>query len=189
MGTINTSDLHNGLKVIFDGSPWICINVDFVKPGKGAAFYKIRVSNLLTGNSQEKTLRSGEKIETADVVDADMQFLYSDANGYVFMDKNTFDQITVPAKAVGDSKDFLLENMDVAVTLWNGEPIAIRLPNSVVMEITYTEPAVKGDTQSRVMKPAKLQTGAEIAVPIFVAQGDRITVNTQTREYAGRVSK
>lgn len=187
MSSIDTSDLKNGVKVMFDNAPWICLNVDFVKPGKGAAFYKIRVQNLLTKNTQEKTLRSGEKVEAADVVDTDMQFLYSDPNGFVFMDQNTFEQITVSAKAVGDNKDFLLENMDVTVTLWNGEPIAMRLPNSVVMEIVYTEPAVKGDTQSRVMKPAKLQTGAEIQVPIFVAQGDKITVNTVTREYVGRV--
>ena len=189
MGAIETSELKNGVKVIFDNAPWICLNVDFVKPGKGAAFYKIRVQNLLTRNTLEKTLRSGEKVETADVVDTDMQYLYSDANGYVFMDKTTFDQVTVQPKAIGDDKDFLLENMDVAVTLWNGEPIAVRLPNSVVMNVVYTEPAVKGDTQSRVMKPAKLQTGAEIPVPIFVAIGDKITVNTQTRAYVGRVAK
>jgi elongation factor P len=145
------------------------------------------VQNLLTGNTLEKTLRSGEKVEEADVIDTDMQFLYSDPNGYVFMDKNTYDQITMSAKAVGDQKDFLLENMDVTVTLWNGEPIALRLPNSVVMEIVYTEPAVKGDTQSRVMKPAKLVTGAEVQVPIFVATGDKITINTESRAYIGRV--
>ncbi len=189
MGQIATSDLKNGVKLIFDNAPWVCLNVDFVKPGKGAAFYKIRVQNLLTGNTQEKTLRSGEKLEAADVIDTDMQFLYSDPNGYVFMDKNTFDQVTVTAVAVGDSKDFLLENMDVTVTLWNDAPIALRLPNSVIMDVVYTEPAVKGDTQSRVMKPAKLQTGAEIQVPIFVATGDRITVNTESRAYVGRVTK
>jgi elongation factor P len=185
--TIATSDLKNGVKVMFDKAPWLCLSVDFVKPGKGAAFYKIRVQNLLTRNTLEKTLRSGEKVELADVVDTDMQFLYSDPNGYVFMDQTSFEQITVSAKAVGDNKDFLLENMDVVVTLWNGEPIALRLPNSVVLEVVYTEPAVKGDTQSRVMKPAKLQTGAEIPVPIFVATGDKITVNTVSREYVGRV--
>ncbi len=189
MAWMETSELKNGVKVIFDGAPWVVIHVDFVKPGKGQAFYKIRVTNLLTDNTLEKTLRSGERIEAADVNDADMQFLYSDPNGYVFMDKNTYDQLTVTAKAVGTAKDFLLENMDVAVTLWNGEAIAVRLANTVVMDVVYTEPAVKGDTQSRVMKPAKLVTGAEIKVPIFVATGDRISINTQTREYSGRVDK
>ena len=116
--------------------------------------------------------------------------MYFDGTGYVFMDKTSFEQVTISAKAVGDDKDFLLENMDVWVTLWNNEPIALRLPNTVTMEVDYTEPAVKGDTQSRVMKPAKLKgTGASIPVPIFVAIGDKITVNTQTREYSGRVLK
>jgi elongation factor P len=184
---MDTSELKNGIKVLFDNAPWLVLHVDFVKPGKGAAFYKIRVQNLLTGNTLEKTLRSGEKVEPADVTDTDMQFLYSDPNGYVFMDKNTFDQVTVTAKAVGAAKDFLLENMDVSVTLWDGQPIALRLPNSVVMEVVYTEPAVKGDTQSRVMKPAKLVTGAEVQVPIFVATGDKITINTESRSYVGRV--
>ncbi|MBA3710391.1 MAG: elongation factor P [Planctomycetes bacterium] len=187
MGSMGVGEVSKGTKLIFENAPWLVVEVNFVKPGKGTAFYKLRVQNLLSGNTLEKTLRSGEKVETADVNDVDMQYLYSDANGYVFMDKQNFEQITVTQKAVGKDKDFLLENMDVMVTLWNGEPIALQLPNSVIMEVVYTEPAVKGDTQSRVMKPAKLQTGAEIPVPIFVATGDKITVNTQTREYLGRV--
>jgi elongation factor P len=187
MGSLNVGDVSKGMKLIFENAPWLVVEVNFVKPGKGTSFYKLRVQNLLSGNTLEKTLRSGEKVETADVNDVDMQYLYSDANGYVFMDKQNFEQITVTHKAVGTDKDFLLENMDVVVTLWNGEPIALRLPNSVVMDVVYTEPAVKGDTQSRVLKPAKLQTGVEIPVPIFVATGDKITVNTQTREYLGRV--
>jgi elongation factor P len=190
MTSINIGEVGKGSKLIFDNAPWQVLEVNFVKPGKGNAFYKLRVVNLLTRNVLEKTLRGGEKVETADVADADMQFLYSDSNGFVFMDKNTFDQITVTAASVGDDRDFLLENMDVSVTLWNGEPIAIRLPNTIAMEVEYTEPAVKGDTQSRVMKAAKLKhTGVEIKVPIFVAIGDKITVNTQTREYSGRLDK
>jgi elongation factor P len=189
MGSMNIGEVSKGTKLIFDNAPWLVLEVNFVKPGKGNAFYKIRMQNLLTRNTLEKTIRGGEKVEGADVTDTEMQYLYSDANGYVFMDKNSFEQLTVQAKTVGEDKDFLLENMDVMVTLWNGEPIALRLPNTVQMEIVYTEPAVKGDTQSRVMKPAKLQTGAEIKVPIFVAQGDKISINTQTREYAGRVDK
>jgi elongation factor P len=189
MGSMNIGEVSKGTKLIFDNAPWLVLEVNFVKPGKGNAFYKIRMQNLLTRNTLEKTIRGGEKVEGADVTDTAMQYLYSDANGFVFMDQTSFEQLTVQPKVVGDDKDFLLENMDVSVTLWNGEPIAIRLPNTVVMEIVYTEPAVKGDTQSRVMKPAKLQTGAEVKVPIFVAQGDKITVNTQTREYSGRVDR
>ena len=186
MGNMGIGDLKKGAKVIFEKAPWLVLEVNFVKPGKGTAFYKLRVQNLLSGNTLEKTLRSGESIETADVSDSDMQYLYNDASGYVFMDQTNFEQIAVTPAAVGDSKDFLLENMDVSVTLWDGEPIALRLPNTVTMEVVYTEPAVKGDTQSRVMKPAKLVTGAEIPVPIFVATGEKILINTQTREYAGR---
>ena len=187
MGSMNIGEVGKGTRLIFDNYPWLVLEVNFVKPGKGNAFYKLRVQNLVTGNTLEKTLRGGEKVDTADVSDANMQFLYADANGYVFMDQQTFDQMTVEAKIVGDTKDFLLENMEVGVTLWNGEPIQIRLPNTVTMEIEYTEPAIKGDTQSRVMKAAKLKgTGAEIPVPIFCAIGEKININTQTREYAGR---
>ncbi len=187
MGTMNIGEVSKGTRLIFDNAPWLVTEVNFVKPGKGNAFYKLRVQNLVTHNTLEKTLRGGEKVEGADVADANMQFLYADANGYVFMDQQTFEQLSVPAKTVGDTKDFLLENMEVGVTLWNGEPIQIRLPNTVTMEIEYTEPAVKGDTQSRVMKPAKLKgTGVEIPVPIFCAIGEKILINTQTREYSGR---
>ncbi len=190
MGSMNIGDVNKGSKLIFDNAPWNVQEVNFVKPGKGNAFYKLRVQNLLTRNVLEKTLRGGEKCESADVNDTDMEFLYQDANGYNFMDQTSFEQMSVSTERIGDDKDFLLENSQVVVTLWNGEPIAIRLPNTVEMEIDYTEPAVKGDTQSRVMKEAKLKaTGATVKVPIFCAIGDRIKVNTQTREYSGRVDK
>lgn len=189
MGTMNTSDLRNGTRVIFDGQPYVCQNVDFVKPGKGAAFYKIRVCNLLTGNVLDKTLRSGEKVESADVVDTDMEYLYQDGESYVFMDSATFDQVSIEGQVVGTAKDLLLENTACVVTLWNGGPIAVRLPNTITLEVTYTEPAVKGDTQSRVMKDATLSTGAVISVPTFIDIGEKIIVDTRTREYTGRVSK
>lgn len=191
MGTmVGIGEINKGSKVIFDGAPWVVLEVNFVKPGKGNAFYKTRVQNLLTTNTLEKTIRGGEKVEMADVVDVEMQYMYFDGSSYAFMDQNTFEQVNVPATAVGKDKDFLLENMMVNVTVWNNEPIALKLPNTVVMEIEYTEPAIKGDTQSRVLKPAKLVgTGGEISVPIFCAIGDKITVNTQTREYSGRVNK
>jgi elongation factor P len=190
MTAINIGEVSKGTKLIFDNAPWLVLEVNYVKPGKGNAFYKMRVQNLLTRYTLEKTLRGGEKVEGADVNDTEMQYMYFDGTGYVFLDKNSFEQVTISAKAVGEDKDFLLENMDVWVTLWNSEPIVLRLPNTVTMEVDYTEPAVKGDTQSRVMKPAKLKgTGASIPVPIFVAIGDKITVNTQTREYSGRVLK
>ena len=188
MGTTGIGEVTKGSKVIFDGAPWLVLEVNFVTPGKGNAFYKLRIQNLLTGNTLEKTLRGGEKVEIADVAESEMQYMYFDSTGFIFMDQTSFEQVTVSTAAVGDDKDFLLENMNVQVTLWNDAPIAIRLPNTVTMEVEYTEPAIKGDTQSRVLKPAKLKgTGATVPVPIFVAIGDKIAVNTQTREYSGRV--
>ncbi len=186
MGQINTSELKNGLKIMFGGEPYTCLNVDFVKPGKGAAFYKIRVQNLLTGNTLDKTLRSGEKIETADVLDTDMEYLYFDGSAYVFMDVKTYDQIAVPAPAIGENADLLVENMRCTVTLWNNEPISVKLPNNHTYAVEYTEPAVKGDTQSRVMKDAKLETGAVVQVPTFVDVEDKVTIDCRTREYLGR---
>ena len=188
MGLINTSDLKNGLKVIFNGDPWVCLNVDFVKPGKGAAFYKIRVQNLLTGNTLDKTLRSGEKVEAADVLDTDMEYLYFDGNDYVFMDVKTYDQVSVPETAVGNDKDLLSENLVCQVTLWNGEAISVKLPNTITAKITYTEPAVKGDTQSRVMKDATIDTGATVHVPTFIDMDETIVVDTRTREYVSRAN-
>lgn len=190
MGSIPIGDVSKGSKLIFDNQPYLVTELNFVKPGKGNAMYKMRVKNLVTGNVLEKTIRGGERVDTADVNDVAMTFLYSDANGYVFMNQSDYEQMTIPATAVGDDKDFLLENMEVSVTLWNGEPIQVRLPNTVTMEIEYTEPAVKGDTQSRVMKEAKLKgTGAKIQVPIFCAIGDRIMINTESREFKGRTDK
>jgi elongation factor P len=189
MGVINTSELKNGIKVLFEGQPYTCLAVDFVKPGKGAAFYKCRVQNLLTGNVLEKTIRSGEKIDTADVVETDMEYLYPEGDGFVFMDSVSFDQLSVSKAAVGDMKDFLTENTVCVVTLWDGQPIAVRLPNQMTFEVTYTEPAVKGDTQARVMKDATLNTGAVVSVPTFVDIGEKIIVDTRTRAYISRVSK
>ncbi|GDY12387.1 elongation factor P [Planctomycetota bacterium] len=189
MGSIEISEVSKGTKLLIDNAPWNVIEANFFKPGKGNAVYTLRVMNLITRNTLEKTYRGGEKMETADITDVEMQFLYSDTNGFVFMDTSSFEQITVTPEAVGDDKDFLLENMPVGVTLWNNQPIALRLPTTITVEVVYTEPAVKGDTQSRVMKPAKINTGAEVKVPIFIAIGERIIINTQSREYSGRAQK
>jgi elongation factor P len=189
MGMVEISAISKGAKLLIDNAPQNVVEANFFKPGKGNAVYTLRVMNLLTRNVLEKTYRGGEKMETADVTDVTMQFLYADANGYVFMDTTTFEQITVTKEAVGDDKDFLQENMEVGVTLWNSQPIALRLPTTIIVEVVYTEPAVKGDTQSRVLKPAKVSTGAEVKVPIFIAIGEKIIINTQTREYSGRASK
>lgn len=190
MGSIPVGDVSKGAKLIFDNQPYLVTELNFVKPGKGNAMYKMRVKNLVSGNVLEKTIRGGERVDTADVSDVVMTYLYSDANGFVFMNQTDYEQMTILPGVVGDDKDFLLENMEVSVTLWNGEPIQVRLPNTVVLEIEYTEPAVKGDTQSRVMKEAKVKgTGAKVSVPIFCAIGDRILFNTESREFKGRTDK
>ena len=186
MGQINTSELKNGIKLTFNAEPYVCLNVDFVKPGKGAAFYKIRVQNLLSGNVLDKTLRSGEKVESADVMEVGMEYLYYDGSSYVFMDQKTYDQISVPADVVGDLAELMKENMLCSVVLWNDSPISISLPNTVTYAVKYTEPAVKGDTQARVMKEAELETGAKVQVPTFVDIEDQVTIDTRTREYVGR---
>ena len=183
---INLSDVKGGTKLIFDGAPWNTVSVDFVKPGKGQAFYKLRVLNLLTGNTLEKTLRSGEKVESAEVFDADMEYLYREGENFIFMDLTTYDQLSISPTAVGAEHDLLVENQQCVVTTWNGEAISIRLPKNMEFEIVYTEPAVKGDTQSRVMKEAKMNTGALIQVPTFCDIGDKVTINTETREYISR---
>ncbi len=189
MGMINTSQLKNGTKVIFDRQPYTCLSVDFVKPGKGTAFYKLKVQNLLTGNVLDKTLRTGEKVEEADVHETQMEYLYFDGTDFVFMDNDSYEQLTVPAEVVGEAKDLLVENTGCVLTLWNGQPIAIALPNQITVEVTYTEPAVKGDTQSRVMKEATVSTGGTVTVPTFVAIGDRVVINTKTRDYVSRESR
>ena len=173
---------------LFNNEPYTCISSDFVKPGKGAAFYKIKVQNLLTGNVLDKTLRSGEKVDAADVLETDMEFLYFDGSDYVFMDQKTFDQHQVADTAVGDTKDFLLENLSCIITLWNNQAIAVRLPNTVNVKVVYTEPAIKGDTQSRVLKDAEIETGATVQVPTFIDTNEVITIDTRTREYTGRVT-
>lgn len=190
MGSIPVGDVSKGAKLIFDNQPYLVTELNFVKPGKGCAMYKMRVKNLVSGSVLEKTIRSGEKVDSADVSDVVMTYLYSDANGFVFMNQTDFEQMTIPASVVGNDRDYLLENMEVSVTLWNGEPIQVRLPNTVTLEIEYTEPAVKGDTQSRVMKEARVKgTGAKVQVPIFCAIGDRILFNTESREFKGRTDK
>ena len=188
MGSINTNEIKSGTKLLFNDEPYVCLNSDFVKPGKGAAFYKIKVQNLLTGNVLDKTLRSGEKVEAADVLETDMEFLYFDGSDYVFMDQKSYDQYQVSSAAVGETSDFLLENLSCVVTLWNSQAIHVRPPNTVNVKVVYTEPAIKGDTQSRVLKEAEIETGAKVQVPTFIDIDEVITIDTRTREYTGRVN-
>jgi elongation factor P len=186
MATYNTNEFKNGMKVMLDGAPCSMLDVDFVKPGKGQAFTRVKLRNLNTGRVLEKTFKSGESIEAADVMEIDAQYLYNDGELYHFMTAETFEQYAASATAVGDNKHWLKEEETYLLTLFNGSPISIAPPNFVTLKIAESDPGVKGDTASGGGKPATLETGAVIRVPLFVEEGDIIKVDTRTGEYASR---
>jgi len=187
MATYSTNDFRSGLRVILDGEPCTILENEFVKPGKGQAFSRVRLRNLKTGKTIDKTFKSGESVEAADVMDTDMQYLYSDGEFWHFMVPDTFEQFAADQKAIADSADWISDGDVCQVTLWNNSPLVVAPPNFVELEITETDPGVKGDTASGGVKPAKLSTGATVRVPLFVDQGDVIRVDTRTREYVSRV--
>lgn len=187
MASFSTSEFRSGLKIIMDSDPYVIVENEFVKPGKGQAFSRVRVRNLKTGKTIDKTFKSGEVVEAADVMDTDMQYLYSDGEFWHFMVPDTFEQFAADQKALGDSSDWISDGDICQVTLWNNAPLVIAPPNFVELEIVETDPGVKGDTASGGGKPAKLSTGATVRVPLFIDQGDVIKVDTRTREYVSRV--
>jgi len=186
MGTITTNDLRNGTKLILDGEPCTVVDNQFVRPGKGQAFSKTKVLYLLTGRTVEKTFKSGESIETADVIDTDMDYIYNDGEFWYFMDPNSFEQVQADANAVGEAKNYLIEQDKCQVTLWNGSPIGVTPPNFVILEVTDTDPGLRGDTSGGGSKPATMHTGAVVKVPLFVNIGDKLKVDTRTGEYVSR---
>lgn len=187
MPQINTGDFRKGIKVIVDGDPYEMLECNFVKPGKGQALYKTRLRNLLKGTILDRTYKSGDSLEAADVHRAEGQYLYRDANGYVFMDNETFEQYTLSEEACSDSTKFLLENATCGLLFWNGRLIEMTPPQHVVLEVTYTEPAAKGDTATNVTKPATVETGAEVQVPAFINTGDKIKIDASAGTYIERV--
>jgi elongation factor P len=187
MANYSTSEFRSGLKVILDGDPCIIVENEFVKPGKGQAFSRVRIRNLKTGRTVDKTFKSGESLPAADVVDTDMQYIYNDGEFWHFMVQDTFEQYAADAKAVADAKDWLKEQDVCQVTLWNNVPLLVAPPNFVELEIVETDPGVRGDTASGGVKPAKLTTGAVVRVPLFVEQGEKIRVDTRSGEYVSRV--
>lgn len=189
MASYSTNEFRGGLKVMLDGDPCDIIENEFVKPGKGQAFNRVRLRNLRTNRVWERTFKSGETIEAADVVDTEMQFLYTDGESWCFMNPTSFEQVHAGAAAIGDKAQWLKEQDNCTVTLWNGEPLLVAPPNQVVMRVTYTEPAVRGDTSSGATKLATLETGATVKVPLFVEIGDLLRVDTRTREYVSRVKE
>lgn len=185
----STSEFKGGLKVMLDGDPCNIVENETVKPGKGQAFNRVRLKNLRTGRVWERTFKSGESLEAADVMDTDMEYLYDDGEFYTFMEPQSFEQYQADRNAVGDTSSWLKEQESYIVTLFNGAPIAITPPNHIELEITQTDPGLKGDTAQGGTKPATLATGAVVKVPLFLSTGEVVKVDTRTGEYLGRASK
>ena len=183
-----TNDLKNGLVLNLDGQLWSVVNFQHVKPGKGGAFVRTTLKNVLSGKVVDKTFNAGTKVDTATVDRRDMTFLYADGSDFVFMDSDTFDQIIIPADVVGDAAKYLLDNQTVLVAVHDGTPLYIELPTSVELVIAHTDPGVQGDRSTGGTKPATLETGAEIQVPLFVSTGEKVKVDTRDGRYLGRIS-
>jgi elongation factor P len=189
MASYSTNEFRSGLKILLDGDPYTIVENEFVKPGKGQAFNRVRVRNLKNGRVTEKTFKSGESVEAADVFDVDMQYLYNDGEFYHFMVPDTFEQYAADDVAVGEARSWLKEQDVCIVTLWNNVPLTIAPPNFVELRIVETDPGVRGDTATGGVKPAKLETGAVVRVPLFIEQGEVIRVDTRTGEYVSRVKE
>lgn len=186
MASVSTSEFKNGLKFLMDGQPCSIVDNTIVQPGKGQAFNRVKYRNLMTGRVLEKTFKSGEKVESADVLDTDLQYLYNDGEFWHFMDAETFDQFQASEAAIGDNAKWLVEQDVCVVTLFNGQPITVMPPKTVTLEVTETDPGLKGDTAGTGGKPATLSTGAVVQVPLFVQTGEMVVVNTERGEYISR---
>lgn len=187
MASYSTSEFKSGLKVMLDGDPCSIVENEFVKPGKGQAFNRVKLRNLKTNKTWERTFKSGDTLEGADVMDVDMQYLYTDGEFWHFMDPVSFEQKAADERAIGDNAKWLVEEDVCAITLYNGEPLSVTPPNFVELEITQTDPGLKGDTAGTGGKPATLSTGAVVSVPLFVQEGEVIKVDTRTGSYVSRV--
>ncbi|MGO4300363.1 elongation factor P [Leifsonia sp. RAF41] len=184
----STADIRNGVVLSIDGQLWSVIEFQHVKPGKGGAFVRTKLKNVTTGKTVDRTYNAGAKIEITNVDRRDYQYLYQDGADFVFMDTSDYDQITIPGAVVGDAANFMLENQNVTVALHEGSPLYVELPASVVLEITYTEPGLQGDRSTGGTKPATVETGYQIQVPLFLETGTKVKVDTRTGDYLGRVN-
>ncbi|MDR1958660.1 MAG: elongation factor P [Planctomycetaceae bacterium] len=189
MASYSTSDFRKGLKVQIDGDPYIMAECNFVKPGKGQALYKCKLRNLLKGTILDRTYKSGDALEAADIGEIDAKFLYAQGDEYIFMDNKTYEQYELSKDAIDDAWKYLKSDMDCKMLLFNNAPIGMTPPNHVVLRVEYTEPGVRGNTATNVTKPAKVDTGAEIYVPNFVEMGELIRVDTRTGAYIERVKE
>ena len=183
-----TNDLKNGLVLNLDGQLWTVVEFQHVKPGKGGAFVRTKLKNVLSGKVVDKTFNAGVKVETANVDKRDMQYLYRDGDDWVFMDTSTYDQVTIPNAVVSDNSRWMLENQECIVAMHEGNALYIELPAAVELTITYTEPGLQGDRSTGGTKPATLETGAEIQVPLFIEAATRVKVDTRDGSYLGRVT-
>jgi elongation factor P len=184
-----TSDIKKGLKVEIDGNPYSVVEFQFVKPGKGQAFTRTKLKNLLTGSVLERTFKSGEKLAPADVEERNMQYLYKEGDMFVFMDTTNYEQIQLAPELIGDDQYFLLEGTAVDVLFVSGRPAGVTPPTFVILKVVETEPGFKGDTTSNVQKPAKMETGLQVSVPLFIEQGETLKIDTRTSAYVERVKK
>ncbi len=189
MASYSTNEFKGGLKIMLDGDPFAIIENEFVKPGKGQAFNRVKVRNLKTGRVIERTFKSGESVEAADVVELSLQYLYNDGEFWYFMDTETYEQYQADGNAVGESAKWLKDQDICLVTLWNGSPLSVDPPNFVVLTITETDPGLKGDTSGGGGKPATLETGAVVRIPLFVQTGEAIKVDTRTGQYVSRAKE
>jgi elongation factor P len=185
----DTSDIRKGLKIMMDGAPYTVVEFQFVKPGKGAAFTRTKVKNLLTGAVLERNFRSGEKFEPANVETKTMQYLYKDADSFVFMDTTSYDQVQIPDTTIGESADFMPENINVEVLFFNGRAVDVTLPNFIEQKVIEADPGFRGDTATGATKPVKIGTGASINVPLFISVGDVIKIDTRSGQYLERVGR
>ena len=183
---MDTSDIRKGLKLMQDGQPYMVIEFQFVKPGKGQAFTRTKMKNMLHGGVIERNIRSGEKLEAADVEERSLQYIYPEGDAFVFMNPQTGEQVTVQKEAIGDDAGFLIDGIEVSIIIYKGNPVSISLPPHITVQVIETEPGVRGDTATNVTKPAKISTGANVPVPLFINQGDWIKVDTRSRSYLER---
>lgn len=189
MASYSTNEFKSGLKIILDGDPYTIVENEFVKPGKGQAFNRVKIRNLKNARVVERTFKSGDSVEAADVMEIPMQYIYTDGDFWYFMNQDTFEQIGADANAIGDAAKWLKEQDVCQLTLWNGTPLSVTPPNFVTMTITETDPGLKGDTSGGGTKPATLETGAVVRVPLFIQTGEVIKVDTRTGDYVSRVKE
>jgi elongation factor P len=186
---MDVSELKKNAKLEIDGQPWVVTEFQFVKPGKGQGLYKCKIKNMITGAVVDRTWRSGERLETANVESRKYEYLFNDGEQYTFMDSANYEQVALQAELIGDEAKFLMDNLAVDILFYNERPVGITLPGHVVMEVTECEPGIKGDTATGATKGATLQTGYQVQVPLFIKVGDKLKINTSSGDYIERVNE